>query len=199
MFRGAIIASLDDTDILLHNHDNDKYRYSYPLIQYKRIDKRAVVVAVGKGIETIGPLLSAPDFICQIGREKVRMHIDVVCAYDNEISSEETLLHHHLSSWLPLNSRNYAKYQSSESDEERIQFFEHILVGNILSFLKGVGIHIEEQIVTHITDIFDQRPIIYKKVKLMAFDLEFTANIQLPQYIGLGKNASLGYGVLSFA
>lgn len=199
MFRGAIIASLDDTDILLHNHDNDKYRYSYPLIQYKRIDKRAVVVAVGKGIETIGPLLSAPDFICQIGREKVRMHIDVVNAYDNEISLSETLLHYHLRSWLPLNSRNYAKYQSSESDEERIQFFEHILVGNILSFLKGVGIHIEEQIVTHITDIFDQRPIIYKKVKLMAFDLEFTANIQLPQNIGLGKNASLGYGVLSFA
>ena len=31
----------------------------------------------------------------------------------------------------------------------------------------------------------------------MTFDIEFKANIQLPQYIGIGKNASVGCGVLS--
>ena len=29
-FRGAVIASLDEKNILFHNHDEDKLRYSYP-------------------------------------------------------------------------------------------------------------------------------------------------------------------------
>ena len=79
----------------------------------------------------------------------------------------------------------------------RIQILEHILVGNILSFLKGVGVHVEEQIDLRITDIKGQRALVYKNVKLMAFDIEFRTNITFPQYIGIGKNASVGCGVLT--
>ena len=31
----------------------------------------------------------------------------------------------------------------------------------------------------------------------MAFDVEFKANITLPQYVGVGKNASIGFGILT--
>ena len=31
----------------------------------------------------------------------------------------------------------------------------------------------------------------------MAFDIEFKTNLSLPQYIGIGKNASVGYGTLT--
>ena len=63
--------------------------------------------------------------------------------------------------------------------------------------MKGVDIYLEEQLAVHVTDITGQRAVTYKKVKLMAFDIEFKANIQLPQYIGIGKNASIGCGVLT--
>lgn len=197
-FRGAVIASLEKKDILFHNHDEDKLRYSYPLIQYKRIHKKASVMGVGKGIEVISQLLTARDFYYQIGNEKVEMRIEAVNAYDNEIKLIENAdCHYRLRSWLPLNSENYKQYQESESMVERIQILERVLVGNILSFLKGVGIHLEEQINLHIIDITGQRCLTYKNVKLMAFDIEFKANILLPQYIGIGKNASIGCGVLS--
>lgn len=48
-FRGALIASLKEKDLLFHNHDDNKLRYSYPLIQYKRIHGKVAVMAVGKG------------------------------------------------------------------------------------------------------------------------------------------------------
>jgi hypothetical protein len=35
LFRGAIIDTMDNANILFHNHDEDNLRYSYPLIQYK--------------------------------------------------------------------------------------------------------------------------------------------------------------------
>lgn len=197
-FRGAVIASLEKKDILYHNHDDDKLRYSYPLIQYKRIHKKAAVMGVGKGIEVISQLLTANDFNYQIGNKKVEMQIETVNAYDNEILlTENADCHYRLHNWLPLNSSNYVQYQNSESLVERIQILERVLVGNILSFLKGIGIHLEEQLIVNVKDITGQRPYIYKKVKLMAFDIEFKANIQLPQYIGIGKNASVGCGILT--
>ncbi|MDO5760613.1 MAG: CRISPR-associated endonuclease Cas6 [Bacteroidota bacterium] len=36
-----------------------------------------------------------------------------------------------------------------------------------------------------------------KNIKLMAFDLEFTSNLSLPNFIGVGKNASIGYGIVT--
>lgn len=197
-FRGAVIASLEKKDILFHNHDEDKLRYSYPLIQYKRIHKKAAVMGIGKGIEVISQLLTADDLNYQIGNENVEMRIEAVNAYDNEIFlSENADYRYRLHNWLPLNSENYKQYQEAESLVDRIAILERVLTGNILSFLKGVDLHLDEQITLHITDITGQRPYTYKNVKLMAFDIEFKANITFPQYIGIGKNASIGCGLLT--
>lgn len=197
-FRGAVIASLEKKDILFHNHEGNGLRYSYPLIQYKRLHKKAAVMGIGKGIEVISQLLTVGVFNYQIGNEQVDMRIEAVNAYDNEILlTENADYRYRLHNWLPLNSANYKQYQESVSLVERIQILERVLVGNILSFLKGIDIHLEEQLTVHITDITDQRAVTYKNVRLMAFDIEFKTNIQLPQYIGIGKNASVGCGVLS--
>lgn len=197
-FRGAVIASLEKKDILFHNHEEDKLRYSYPLIQYKRIHKKAAVMGVGKGIEVITQLLNSKVFNYKIGNELVEMRIESVNAHDNDISLPTDVdCHYRLRNWLPLNSENYKQYQEAESMVERVQILERVLVGNILSFLKGVDIFLEERLNLVITNIKEQHPIIYKDVKLIGFDIEFKANIQLPQYIGIGKNASVGCGVLT--
>lgn len=197
-FRGAVIASLEKKDILFHNHDEDKLRYSYPLVQYKRIHKKAAVMGVGKGIEAISQLLSAGDFHYQIGNEKVNMQIQTVNAYDNEILlTENADNRYRIQNWLPLNTDNYKQYQETDNMVDRIHILERVLIGNILSFLKGVGIHMEDQIVLSITNITSQHAVTYKNVKLMGFDIEFKTNITFPQYIGIGKNASVGCGVIS--
>jgi hypothetical protein len=197
-FRGAVIASLEKKDILFHNHDEDKLRYSYPLIQYKRIHRNAAVMGIGKGIEVISQLLTVDDFNYQIGNEKVEMKIKEVKAYDNEIVlTENADNRYRLHNWLPLNSENYKQYQETENMVERIQILERVLIGNTLSFLKGVDIHLEDQICLNITDIKGQRAVTYKNIKLMAFDVDFKTNITFPQYIGIGKNASVGCGVLT--
>lgn len=199
-FRGAVIASLEKKDILFHNHDKDKQRYSYPLVQYKRIHKKAAVMGVGKGIEAISQLLSAGDFHYQIGNEKVDMQIQTVNAYDNEIVlTENADNRYRIQNWLPLNTDNYKQYQETDNMVDRIRILERVLIGNILSFLKGVGIHMEDQIVLSITNITSQHAVIYKNVKLMGFDIEFKTNITFPQYIGIGKNASVGCGIITKA
>ena len=196
-FRGAVINSLRQKNILYHNHVEDKFRYAYPLIQYKRIHHQAAIVCVGDGLKAIHELFASDNFLFHIGGKEVEMKMDYVKFYDNDISLCDNVQHYRLRNWLPLNSGNYTKYLNAESLVEKIQILERVLIGNILSFLKGVDIHLEEQLALHITNITDQRSVAYKGVKLMAFDIEFKTNLYLPEYIGIGKNASVGYGTLT--
>lgn len=196
-FRGAVIASLKEKNILYHNHIEDRFRYAYPLIQYKRIHQKAAIVCIGDGVKAIHELFASDNFLFMIGEKETEMKMDNVKVYDNEISIFDTIQYYRIRNWLPLNSENYAKFQNADSLVERIQILERILAGNMLSFLKGIDIHLEEQMELHITSILDQRPAIYKRVKLMSFDIEFKTNLYLPQYIGIGKNASVGFGTLT--
>ena len=129
-----------------------------------------------------------------IGTRDEKCHIEKILTKELPVSIQKECASYRLHRWLPLNSTNYALYQSAESLVEKIQILERVLIGNIL---KGVDIHLEKQLELHIINITNQRPATYKKVKLMAFDIEFKINLSLPQHIGIGKNASVGYGILT--
>lgn len=47
LFRGAVISTVGQEHVLFHNHQGDKLRYSYPLVQYKRIGGKAALVCLG--------------------------------------------------------------------------------------------------------------------------------------------------------
>jgi hypothetical protein len=194
-FRGAVISSLNENNILFHNHLEDGYRYAYPLIQYKRIHGKAAIVCVGEGTEAIGDFFASCNFKFKIGEKNVEMVISSVKAYQTEVQIWNTQFSYSIRSWLPLNSENYHKYIAIEGLAEKTEFIENILKGNILSFLKGVGIHIEEDLQCKITQLSESRTVKNKDVKLMCFDAQFKSNVSLPDFIGLGKNASIGYGM----
>lgn len=198
-FRGAVLKSLGDkADVLYHNHTGEtSVRNSYPPIQYKQIGGRAAIVYVEEGIDHIEPLLSAVPHSILIGSDERDCRMETIKPQETPVSIHGGLRSYRLHNWLPLNSENYIRYRRMGSLVERIQLLERILKGNILSFLKGVGIRVEEQIEVHITDILRQEAVTYKMVELLALDIAFRANISLPDRIGLGKNASIGCGLLS--
>ncbi len=196
-FRGAVIASLNEKDILFHNHTENGVSYRYPRIQYKRIHKKAAIVCVKDGIKAIGELFLSGNFSYRIGERTVGMRIESINTYNTDIDFCEEPRAYRLLNWLPLNSENYKEYQAIEGMAQRITFLEEKLIANLLSFFTGMNFHAEKQIELHITNITGQRLTRYKNVKLMAFDVEFKVNLILPQYIGIGKSVSIGYGTLT--
>ena len=107
----------------------------------------------------------------------------------------QTHFNYHLRKWLPLNSENYARYQATNSVAEHVLMLENILTANMLSMCKGLGITIDKNIECSITHIEEPRKTYYKGIPMMSFDVEFSSNMSLPDYIGLGKGVSLGHGV----
>lgn len=198
LLRGAILNALNgDADVLFHNHIGESFRYSYPLIQYKRIQGKAAVVCLKEGTEIIGQFFSKGMFAFKLGDRYLKMEIESVIPKKYLIQSWDSMFKYRIRRWLPLNSDNYRRYQALEGISEKISFLENILIANLLSFAKGVEIHIDKNIQCKLTSMHEPFLIRSKGVKLMAFDIEFITNISLPDYIGIGKNASIGFGVIT--
>lgn len=198
LFRGAIINAVgDNCSELFHNHSAVGYNYRYPMIQYKRIHGKAAIVCVGQGTEEIGVFFSKGNFQLRIGdnREEA-FEIDVVLPRRTLVQVWDDEFRYFLRDWFPLNPENYKKYQSAGSIVERTQILEQVLIGNILSACKGLGITIEREIICKLISVETPRKVYYKGQPMMSFSCEFKSNVTLPDYVGLGKGASMGHGIV---
>lgn len=195
-FRGAIISKVPAEYTLFHNHIDDGFRYRYPLIQYKRIGGNAAIVCIGEGTDAIGQFFANADFDLQIGNRNATFKVDKVEPSRVLIQPWEQSFKYTCRKWLPLNKENYEQYKNLDGVAERALFLQKILVGNILSMCTGLGIHIEKNIDCSVTNISETSIYRYKGVLMTGFDVEFKTNISLPDYIGLGKGVSLGYGMI---
>ncbi len=196
LFRGAVIHSLGEhPNVYFHNHlDNDKFRYSYPLIQYKRIDGKAAVVCIEEGVDIIGQFLTEVNGMLNIGERQITCNTERIQPARILVQTWQEMFSYHISRWLPLNSKNYQSYKDIDGIVERITFLENILKANLLSMLKGLNIHLEKELILKITEISDPYLMFNKGVQLMAFNADFKCNLSIPNHIGIGKNASIGYG-----
>ena len=198
MLRGCFLSAMNgEANVLFHNHIGDKLRYSFPLIQYKRIGKKACVLCVHEGTEVIGQFFNAQSFNFRLGERMVEMQIEAVMPRMTTIQVWDSTFHYNLRRWLPFNSQNYETYKKTESQTERMSQLEHILVGNILSMAKGLGINFDRKITCSITNVSEPHIALVKQTKLMMLDVKFQSNVSLPQYIGIGRHSSIGFGIVT--
>lgn len=197
MFRGCVIHAMENANVLFHNHVNDdEFRYRYPLIQYKRINGCAALVCIGEGTEVIGEFFNRADLDFKIGRRSEKMVIGDVAAKRTAVQVSDVEYSYIIRKWLPLSSDNYRSYMSMEGIIEQCSFLQRIMIGNILSFAKGVGITLDGEIKCVIKDVLGSRRYMHKGVEMLGFDVEFNMNVSLPDFIGLGKGAGFGFGTI---
>lgn len=195
LFRGAINAILEENhSILFHNHTDDGFRYSYPLIQYKRIGGKAAIMCVGEGTEVIGEFFSRQELSLQIGKRSIVCEVDEIVAKYHNITITEELIPYRIRKWVPFNSENYETYMKAKGIVEKYQILEKIMTGNILSMAKGLEMTIETPLCVKLEEIIDTYNVTFKGIKMMSFDLDFMANITIPDFLGLGKGVSHGFG-----
>lgn len=195
-FRGSIIQ-LADGDEHFHNHTENGFAYSYPLIQYKCLNGMAAVIGINDAGDILERMFTPSDcFLCQWGKRRVNMKVNSVNTEVCDVEVSESPRVYVMESWLPINQRNYPEYRSLISLRQRIEMLEKILVGNILSFAKGLHLFFNAQVVCEIMRMEKTKTISYKGVELTGFSVTFCTNIVLPDNIGLGKSASVNHGVI---
>ena len=196
-FRG-FIGSEFKKYIELHHHltsnDEKKLVYGYPKIQYKVIQNRAIVLGIGEeNISILKNLVLNLNKIV-LGDNTYRI-IEIRTDYqESEFSitnQDELHTYKFQSPWLALNPKNYEKYMNLSRDGKH-NLLKEILIGNILSMSKYLSYTVPSQIKVDI----DVRPlkILFKNVNMMGFKGKFKINFLIPNYLGIGKGVSRGYG-----
>lgn len=180
--------------ILLHHHRPDGLLYQYPFVQYKVIDKRPIVVGMNEGAEVLIEIFNEYDTL-KLGDEWFRIVEKDVTYETQEVGiSQSAIPYSFVTPWAALNQENYMKYYMMKNSMERNEFLSKTLIGNLLSFSKAIGYTVPERLVCGMK--VRPQKISLKNVHLMAFTGEFQVNYQIPDYFGLGKSVSRGFGVV---
>ena len=197
-FRGAIVEKVGRDSILFHNHVGDNYLQNYPRIQYKRLYKKATIVCIEQGVDEIYKLFNQPNWSLNLNGNEYEMKIEKLSVNSYNMNVWDKFFRYRIKTWLALNEKNLEIYNEINSITEKIKFLERILTANILSFAKGIDWFIEDKkIEVKIDKIINEGTTKFKKIPRKFFDLEFRTNVFLPNYIGLGKAASHGFGIVS--
>ena len=194
--RGYFGTVFQERSPLLHNHYADgALRYKYPLVQYKVVGGVPTLVAIGEGAQLLtGLFLEVKEL--NIDGKHFPVYNKNIVGKQVEIGVDGALHRYCFESrWMALNQENYRQYIGAATDQRKTML-NRILVGNMLSFFKGVNILLkpEERIMADLR--FTPKEVQFKDQKMIAFEGEFTANVMLPDLIGLGKSVSRGFGCI---
>ncbi len=201
-FRGAVAQKVGLEHDWFHNHNNETggYYNRYPLIQYKLNTQgekmQPMLLCLDHAIEEAQHFFSQPDWGIRIGTNNHAMRIANLQVNQCQLSLTDTPRRYRIHKWKPFNPDNFAIWQATEGLVAQFALLEHILVGNLLSFAEGVGWAVPDTITATITDVQKREWISFKGIKMLAFTLDFTANLPLPNFVGIGKGAGMGYGVV---
>jgi len=196
LLRGAVIKTTNFGNDLFHNHNEEGVIYRYPLIQYKKIHGKAALVCFEHGTEAVYDFFSQTDWSLKLGNREEELRVENVNATKFNTGVWNGQFYFRMTNWLPLNQENYQKYHQSSHLSEKTAILEKVLLGNILTFLEGVGLKTDLVVKTGITRIAREKVLRYRGQLMQSYDLHFWTNVSLPAYASLGKGASVGFGMI---
>jgi hypothetical protein len=192
----GFIGRIFPENSIIHHHFNDgtsKLVYSYPKVQYKIIDGFPIILGLSHGTKVVQEIyetvrqLELKDKVYNILNKKQEI---------NEFyfgSTKNNLHYKFLTPWLALDEESYKRYKKRNGEERKKQL-ESILIGNIISMAKGFEYVITDKIVA--SENVHEVPTSLKGTPMLGFLGTFSVNFEIPDYWGIGKSVSRGFGTI---
>lgn len=179
-----------------HQHDSaGSLIYRYPRVQYKTLDGECLLISFDEGREITAKVFNditsvniAGDFkeIISKGMEN----------YSSPFGISDKHLHYsYLTPWLALNEKNYDIYRKLKSWTDKKRLLEKVLIGNIISMSKSLGYTVPGPIeagMHHLKEVTTS----LKGTPMLGFLGSFSVNFDIPDYWGIGKSVSRGFGTV---
>lgn len=193
--RGYFANKFEEYTLIHHHLNNKELLYKSPLIQYKILDGKPFVIGINKGADILQKIhediecLKIGDAEYQIKDKNIILKTDCFGMIDNDNA------YSFLTPWLALNEKNYEQYQMLGGWQKKKALLEKILIGNIISMSKSLGYTVSEPIKANIAHLREV-PTSLKGTPMLGFLGTFSVNFEIPDYWGLGKSVSRGFGTI---
>ena len=192
-FRGYLAKKYASYQ-LIHNHlENDKLRYAYPVIQFKTIVNKPVIIGIEEGIHVLKKVFLDINEL-RINKQRIQINEKSVMLREWKLGqADEVISYRFISPWMVLNQENHKKYKRMKWHEQRA-FLEKILAGNLKSLSKAFNYFIPGFENLHVR--LDIKPLTrnFKNIKMTCFTGTFQTNFHIPDHLGLGKQTARGFG-----
>lgn len=192
--RGYIGNTFPQYTLLHHHINGTEYLFTYPKIQYKVIGGTPILVGIGEGADVLKKISDELHSLT-LGKHTYRIKSIQMNQMDAEFGKcRENIKYAFLTPWLALNPNNYKRYKELKDWKEKKEFLNGILVGNILSMCKGLDYIVMGKLYAH--SLLDISTVEYKAIPHLGFTGEFKINFKIPDYMGIGKGVSHGFGTV---
>ena len=192
--RGYVGNKFSEYPILHHHIKEVGYLYTYPRVQYKIFEGMPSILGIEEGAKVLKEISGE---LNELVLESSRYKVNQKALFEQEVEVGAARGNRHyrfITPWLALNPENYRKYREIKNWKEKKNFLNAILIGNVLSMCKGLGIVVERELFAH--SKIDESEVEYKGVPVIGFSGEFKINFKIPDFFGLGKGVSQGLGVV---
>ena len=191
--RGFFAAKFPQYIELHHHIAAKKYIYSYPLIQYKVLNHTPTIIGINEGVAILKKIYDKVDEL-KIGETRIPIREKKIVQKQEVFGlSDQLQFYKFIIPWLGLNQKNYSNYQTA-SAAGKFDLLNRVLIGNILSMSKSLGYTVADKIMVSSDTRLQLTKL--KGRELSGFIGFFAANFQIPDFLGIGKSVSRGFGTL---
>jgi len=182
--------------VLIHNHFADgRFRYAYPTIQFKAIDKIPTLIGLQEGLDILKEVFQDVDELV-ISGEKARVWEKSIQLRMDEFGQTDVFHDYQfISPWMALKEENFATFKTLNKIEKQ-HFLRHLLRENLKTVSKGFHYNIPAVDEIQVAGYFRPHPMNFKNIRMTCFTGEFTMNFILPDFLGLGKQVARGFGTI---
>lgn len=178
---------------ILHNHIEDKFLYRYPMVQYKIINNTPVIIGINDAVELVSSIALTDDKMILNNRDYDVYQKKIDKTIENLETVDDYKTYEFLTPWVALNQNNILEYNKSNNIEKE-ELLKKILIGNIISLSKGFNYTIDRKLSCWIN--LKEVDVNLKGIKHKAFIGKFKINVNIPDYFGIGKSVSRGFGTI---
>ena len=179
-----------------HQHKGNQLIYRHPLIQYNIIKKSALIMGLKEGAY----LLKAIPKLTHLELYHKNYAVSEQRLFTSAISfglTSSTINYRFGTPWIGLNQRNYAEYLRIKHNRNLVNdLLCRILIGNIISMCKAIR-YVAGSKIKAVLDLKESGKVKIKQgIEMIAFEGKFELNFKIPDFWGIGKSSSRGYGTV---
>jgi hypothetical protein len=191
--RGAISRMANQAEF--HHHAEVGLSYQHPLIRYDTSTGHGSLLGLAQGA-LLARSIPQVKFL-RLGSETLKVVDWSVISDRVPIGPVEQMICYQFQTpYFALNQENHEVWRRA-GDFERTRLLERVLIGNLLSLSKAVGLNVAVRLRAE-TDL---EPSGFEELKpgvsLLGFHGSFRVNFLLPERWGIGKSSARGFGTLS--
>ncbi len=174
--------------------DTAGFIHRYPVLQCKQVRNDLIVTGIGQGADFLCRYSRDQDFLgdggsrCRITARDPEVRPELFGITDSECTYE------FLTPWLALNQQHAKKFYDLKGKPERDSFMQKLLTSHLQMFAKSLDLRTTDLITCEAKVKFRHERI--DRENVIIFLGKFRTRLRIPDYLGIGRSVSLGYGTI---